>query len=95
MIFVKCAGHLTTSFSIIDLKEQLCIYLKTYTQTFRLHAMIIPLGFASKSSVYQSFQWYHILCTDCYNTSSTISTDQQELQQKYCHRMHLNKLSLN
>ena len=35
------------------------------------------------------------LCTDCYNTSSTISTDQQELQQKYCHRMHLNKLSLN
>ena len=63
MIFVKCAGHLTTSFSIIDLKEQLCIYLKTYTQTFRLHAMIIPLGFASKSSVYQSFQWYHILGT--------------------------------
>ena len=35
------------------------------------------------------------LCTDCYNTSSTISTDQQELQQKYCHRIHNNKLSLN
>ena len=45
--------------------------------------------FCARKLAMSSAYFSVFLCTDCYNTSSTISTDQQELQKKYCHRMHL------